>query len=88
MLATDDHPFNEPLVSYGRRGFPCSTPGGAAMSPFTFGMIVFVCVMGGGLFGTLLRGRLPERHLGAESKDLVRLTMGCSRRCPLSWSGC
>ena len=50
--------------------------GGAAMSPLTFGLIVFACVLGGGLLGTLLRGRLPERHLGAESKDLVRLAMG------------
>ena len=46
------------------------------MSPLAFGTIVFVCVLGGGLLGTLLRGRLPERHLGPESKDLVRLAMG------------
>ena len=37
---------------------------------------MFACVLGGGLLGTFLRGRLPERHLSAESKDLVRLAMG------------
>ena len=46
------------------------------MSPLAFGAVVFACVLGGGLLGTFLRVALPERHLGAESKDLVRLTMG------------
>jgi hypothetical protein len=46
------------------------------MSPLAFGAIVFACVLGGGLLGTFLRVTLPERHLSAESKDLVRLTMG------------
>jgi hypothetical protein len=46
------------------------------MSPLAFGTVVFVCVLGGGLLGMYLRHTLPERHLGAESKDLVRLTMG------------
>jgi hypothetical protein len=35
MLAKDERSFNEPLVSYGSRGSPCSTAGGAAMSPLT-----------------------------------------------------
>ena len=46
------------------------------MNPSVFGMVVFACVLGGGLLGTFLRTALPERHLGAESRDLVRLTMG------------
>jgi hypothetical protein len=46
------------------------------MSPLAFGTIVFACVLGGGLLGTFLRVALPERHLSAESKDLVRLAMG------------
>jgi hypothetical protein len=46
------------------------------MSPHTFGLIVFACVLGGGLLGIFLRAVLPERHLSSESKDLVRLTMG------------
>jgi hypothetical protein len=46
------------------------------MTPVAFGLIVFASVLGGGLLGTFLRGVLPERHLGAESRDLVRLTMG------------
>src|SRR4029434_10346505 len=46
------------------------------MSPLTFGVIVFACVLGGGLLGIFLRAVLPERHLSSESKDLVRLTMG------------
>jgi hypothetical protein len=44
--------------------------------PVVFGSVVFVCVLGGGLLGVFLRIVLPERHLGAESRDLVRLTMG------------
>lgn len=44
--------------------------------PVVFGSVVFVCVLGGGLLGVFLRIALPERHLGAESRDLVRLTMG------------
>ena len=44
--------------------------------PIVFGSVVFVCVLGGGLLGVFLRIVLPERHLGAESRDLVRLTMG------------
>src|SRR6267142_832073 len=56
---------------------PCgSLHGDPDMSPLAFGTIVFACVLGGGLLGTFLRVALPERHLSAESKDLVRLAMG------------
>ena len=44
--------------------------------PIGYGAVVFVCVLGGALLGMFLRIALPERHLGAESRDLVRLTMG------------
>jgi hypothetical protein len=35
-----------------------------------------VPVLGGALLGMSLRIALPERHLGTESRELVRLTMG------------
>jgi hypothetical protein len=38
--------------------------------------IVFACGFGGAIFGMILRAILPEKHLSAESKDLVRLGMG------------
>jgi hypothetical protein len=40
------------------------------------GCIVFGCVFGGALLGIALRAVLPEHHLSAESKDVVRLGMG------------
>jgi hypothetical protein len=36
---------------------------------------VFACVFGGALLGMTLRNLLPEHHRGAESKELIRLTM-------------
>jgi hypothetical protein len=44
--------------------------------PFLIAAIVFVCTFGGGLVGIQSRDRLPEHHLSAESKDVVRLCMG------------
>jgi hypothetical protein len=38
--------------------------------------IVFACAVGGAILGMILRPLLPEKHLSAESKDLVRLGMG------------
>ncbi len=46
------------------------------MSPVAIGCIVFGCVFGGALLGILLRSALPEHHLSAESKDVVKLGMG------------
>ncbi len=46
------------------------------MSSLTISCIVFASVFGGTLIGMLLRARLPEQHLSAESKDLVKLGMG------------
>jgi hypothetical protein len=38
--------------------------------------IGFACLFGGALLGMLLRRILPERHLTADSKDVVKLGMG------------
>jgi hypothetical protein len=46
------------------------------MSSITISLIVFACVFGGALFGMLLRGSLPQQHLSADSKDVVKLGMG------------
>lgn len=46
------------------------------MSSIAISCIVFGCVFGGALLGTLLRAVLPEDHLNQESKDIVKLGMG------------
>ncbi len=46
------------------------------MSSLTISGVVFACAFGGALLGMILRAILPEKHLSAESKDLVRLGMG------------
>jgi hypothetical protein len=46
------------------------------MSSMTISWIVFACVFGGTLLGMMLRALLPEKHLSAESRDLVKLGMG------------
>jgi hypothetical protein len=38
--------------------------------------IVFVCVFGSALLGMMVRAALPQRHLGDESKDVVKTGMG------------
>lgn len=43
------------------------------MSPIAISVIVLACVFGGALLGALLRGMLPEHHLSAESKNVVKL---------------
>src|ERR1700677_4106131 len=40
------------------------------------GGIVFGCTFGGALFGMTLRAMLPERHLNAETKEVVKLGTG------------
>src|SRR5208282_2243597 len=37
--------------------------------------IVFACVFGGALLGMLLRSALPEEHLNAETKDVVKVAI-------------
>lgn len=46
------------------------------MSAVAIAGIVFGCVFGGTLLGTFLRAVLPEDHLSADSKDVVKLGMG------------
>jgi hypothetical protein len=46
------------------------------MSSIAVSGIAFVCVFGGALLGTLFRSALPEHHLSADSKDIVKLGMG------------
>jgi len=46
------------------------------MGSIAISLIVFACVFGGALFGMLLRGALPQQHLSADSKDVVKLGMG------------
>lgn len=46
------------------------------MSPMTISWIVFGCVFGGSLAGMLIHRIVPEHHLGADSKDVMKLAMG------------
>lgn len=43
------------------------------MSPIGVGAIAFLCVFGGALLGMHLRSRLPDHHLGQESRDAIKL---------------
>jgi hypothetical protein len=45
------------------------------MSPTEIGCIVLACVFGGALLGMVLHRILPEHHLSAESKDVIKLGM-------------
>jgi|ERR1700682_5305714 len=46
------------------------------MSPLTISCIAFAVIFGGALFGMRLRSVLPEPHLNAESRDVVKLATG------------
>ena len=46
------------------------------MSSMATSWIIFGCVFGGALVGMFFRAVLSERHLSAESKDVVKLGMG------------
>src|SRR5262245_36121100 len=46
------------------------------MSATVISCIAFACVLGGALFGMLLRASLPEHHLSTDSKDFVKLGTG------------
>jgi hypothetical protein len=47
-----------------------------SLNPPVVGLLVFCCIFGGALIGMFLRGVLPEHHLSAETKDVVKLAMG------------
>jgi hypothetical protein len=46
------------------------------MSSLAVSGIVFACVSGGVVLGLILRAILHERHLGAESREVIKLGMG------------
>jgi Protein of unknown function (DUF4239) len=46
------------------------------MSTIGIGALVFGCTLGGALLAMLLRRRMPEAHLDADSRDVVKLVMG------------
>ena len=46
------------------------------MSAMAISWIAFACLFSGAVLGMLLRRILPERHLTADSKDVVKLGMG------------
>ena len=46
------------------------------MSSLAISTITFACVFGGALLGLWLRSRLPEHHLSADSKEVVKMGMG------------
>jgi len=45
------------------------------MGALAIGVIVFLCVFGGALFGMLLGRILPEAHLSAEARDVIKVAM-------------
>lgn len=45
------------------------------MSAIAIAAIVFACVFLGAVLGVFLRTVLPEQHLSAETKDVVKLTV-------------
>jgi hypothetical protein len=46
------------------------------MSSIAISSIVFACVFGGAVLGMIIRPVLPEHHLSADSKDVVKVGMG------------
>lgn len=46
------------------------------MTPIETSSVIFACVFGGALVGLWLRTILPEHHLDAETRDLVKLGVG------------
>ena len=45
------------------------------MGPLTIGSVVFLCVLGGALFGMYLGRTLPKRHLSDDAKDVIKVSM-------------
>ena len=46
------------------------------MGPIEISLIVFACVFGGAMLGMALRSAIPEHHLSADSKDVIKLSVG------------
>jgi hypothetical protein len=45
------------------------------MSPIQVGGIAFLCVFGAASIGILLRARVPDHHLSADSRDAIKLAI-------------
>jgi hypothetical protein len=43
------------------------------MSPIAIGCVAFLCVFGAAIGGMVLRSRLPDHHLGPDSRDAIKL---------------
>jgi len=46
------------------------------MNSIVIAMIVFGCVFGGAVVGTLLHAKLPQHHREGDAKDVIKLVMG------------
>jgi len=46
------------------------------VNSFAIGLIVLGCTFGSALLGMLIHAKLPDSHLDAESRDIVKLVMG------------
>jgi len=46
------------------------------MNPIQVSTIIFLCIFGSALLGMWLKGLLPQDHLNADTKDLVKLGVG------------
>jgi hypothetical protein len=46
------------------------------MSSLSLSLVVFACIFGGALVGMFLRASLPDHHLSAESREVIKLGMG------------
>ena len=46
------------------------------MASIAVAAIAFVCIFGGAVLGMFLRALLPDNHLSADSKDVVKMAMG------------
>ena len=47
-----------------------------SLRPFAVALIIFACTFAAALFGILLRKKLPQHHLSADSKEVINLVMG------------
>jgi hypothetical protein len=47
-----------------------------SMSSIGISAIVFPCVFGGAMLGMFIRAKLPQHHLSADAKDVVKLGIG------------
>ena len=58
------------------------------MSPIAISLIAFACIFSGALLGIFIRKLLPEHHLSADSRDVIKLFPVCWQRWLLLSSVC